>query len=245
MKTQTLLLLAVVLPISSLFAQEMPMDDPYVQNANRQETRDTINISICYEDFSMPLALAAKLQRENLTDAELYQRIVESLGKEVKQESLCVIRSRPTLKATSGSITETIYPTEYEPGTMPVSLTIDGAVTPESARFCRIPATPTSFETRNVGFSLEVDPTFGEDLKTLRLLLCPEHVVLVGKTEAGIENSKTTMPTFETQRLSTSVMVNVGIPAFIGTMNRSPESVQDPDSANKVWFAFVTATLAK
>jgi hypothetical protein len=54
------------------------------------------NLSICYEAFSLPLALAVQLQRENLADAALYAKIVAELGKDtVRQESL-ITRMKPS-----------------------------------------------------------------------------------------------------------------------------------------------------
>ncbi len=77
------------------------------------------------------------------------------------------------------------------------------------------------------------------------LRLFPEHVTLVGQSTAGQEFSTTEMPIFECQRISTTAKVKIGEPHLLGTLSRPPGSEQEEDSANRVWFGFVTAKIAK
>ncbi|GAA5130852.1 hypothetical protein JIN84_05260 [Luteolibacter yonseiensis] len=223
------------------------------------------NISVCYEMFSLPLSMAAKLHRERLADPELYERLVAAVNKEtVRQETVTVLRCRSSQKATAESIGEQIYPTEYEPAgasgppVVPVAPppVKDGqppVVTGSKAGSAEVtkahgtngPATPTSFDTRNAGVTLEFEATLSDDEKLVDLRLVPERVTMVGRTSYGQGVSATEMPAFETQRVNTAATVRINRPFLLGTMNRPPVSKADPDSANRVWFAFITATLAK
>jgi hypothetical protein len=263
MKTQTLLaaLMAASLNLTIVNAQDKGAD-PYVAPekagqpvANKEAPPVPINISICYEDFSVPLALAASLQRTHLDDAALYAKLTESLGKtEVKQETFVVLRARSGQRATAEGIAEMIYPTEYETARMSKAVgneqkkgegnNATPAMTPEAPGLVA-PALPRNFETRNTGFTLEIEPNLSNDDKIVDLRFIPEHATLVGRSKWGQGISEAEMPEFENQRTNTSCTLRLGLPFLIGTMNRPPVSKVDPDSANRVWFAFVTATLAK
>ncbi len=72
---------------------------------------------------------------------------------------------RPGVKATIEQVREFIYPTEYDPPEIPNQF--DGVST--GGVFPVTPATPTAFETRKLGLTLEVEPTVAADNKTVSL----------------------------------------------------------------------------
>ena len=243
-------------------------DDPFADTDPNKKAEAEIpqNVSVCYETFSLPLAMAAKIQREQLTDSELYARILGAVEKEeARQESFTVLRARSGQKATTESISEQIYASEFEPPELPNTIGVSiipaevkeaSSPIPDTSKLkdaadldsfadLKTPATPTSFQTRNVGNTFEIEPTLGADNKILDLRLAPEHVALVGQSTNGQGLSKTEMPIFEAQRINTSASFFIGQPFLLGTVSRPPNSKVDPDSATRVWFAFVTATLAK
>ena len=69
------------------------------------------------------------------------------------------------------------YPKDYSPPTIPQSQ--GGGGSPAT------PATPTSFETRNVGVQLEVEPTVGPDGYTIELSLSPQITEFQGFVNYG------------------------------------------------------------
>jgi hypothetical protein len=253
--------LALLALVASLRAQPAPPAEPH-----EAAPRPPHNISVCYETFSVPLALAAKLQREDKTDAELYTLLGTAAEKDgVRQESFDMIRSKSYQKATVESISEEIYSTEYEPPSMPG--TVGVAITPppvkdvptpvpdtaglkdapplDEIRGLRAPATPTAFETRNAGRSLEIEARTAEDPESpfVDLKIVPEQVTMVGRNAWGQGLAQTEMPIFETQRVNTGITVRTDQPVLLGTVSRPPESRLDPDSAQRVWFAFVTVMI--
>ena len=149
-------------------------------------------------------------------------------------------------------------PTEFEEPQLSDAVTTgvpgtdkDGKATPAGplpvpgpVAIARTPATPTAFETRNLGFTFEMEPTFS-DHQHIDLRTVVEHVDFAGRSAWGQEFSTIEMPNFEAHRLNIAVMLKVGEPFLLGTINRPPVSTLDPDSANRVWFAFITAKLAK
>jgi general secretion pathway protein D len=92
--------------------------------------------------------------------------------------------SAPKVTVTSGrkatiNITQKFpYPRDYSPPTV-VQATTPGQIQPAN------PATPTSFETRNCGVQLEVEPTVGPDGYTIELSLSPQITEFLGFVNYG------------------------------------------------------------
>jgi hypothetical protein len=264
MKSKTLLIIG--LTIVSLHGQQPPAD-PFrtPKTADVPATpmsEELINISICYEAFSLPLAMAAKLQRQQPGDSDLYKLLIEGVEKDtVRQETFVILRARSGQKAVTESITEDIYPTEVAPPELPNSVSVAiphdiPALAPDVAKpkdspelgsmdGVKTPATPAKFETRNVGATLEIEPNLSDDFKYLDIRMSPEIVTSVERSSWGQGLSTTEMPTYETQRILTAFTTRINQPFLLGSVSRPPVSKVDPDSANRVWFAFVTGTLAK
>ncbi len=267
MKIHTLF---AILGLASLHAQNAPEADPYIKStpvstAAPERSGPSIT-SVCYETFSIPLALAGRLQRERKIDADLYAFLVSAGEKdEVRQESFEMVRCKSGQRATLESITEEIYPTEFEPPSFPG--TVGVAISPPLASHqpstnedvgerrdalpsggpngLVAPATPAAFTTRNVGSNLEVEPTIAEDEVIIDVRINPSRVTRAGRDAWGQGLSRTEMPVFESQQLKTSVTARRNQPTLIGTYSPAPDSKVDPDSAKRVWFAFVTAKIVK
>ena len=271
MKIKLITLAILTVHISPLFAASEESSDPYVEPTKTKVESKTTQvgthgITICYEDFSLPLATAAKLQREQLPDSELYSLMTNAVEENTaKQENFVIIRGRSGETASSESIIEEIYPTEYEPAELPNSVGVsisppkvedeplpipdsnklENAPKLDAPFLLRTPSTGTAFETRNTGLSIEVQPTLSSDGKILDLRISQEQINMVENSVWGQEISTIEMPTFESQRINTGVTVVPNSPYLLGTKNRTPNSEVDPDSADRVWFAFVTVTLVK
>jgi len=141
-------------------------------------------------------------------------------------------------------VREFIYPIEYDPPEIPNSVGDSDGL----ASFPVTPATPTTFETRNVGFTLVVEPVISEDNRTVELNLVPESVVFDGFIDYGsnmfrpipnrpnstggfeadeIEND-ILMPIFRTNRVTTSVTVWDGQTIVIaGLASEESDMVED------------------
>ncbi|PQJ27170.1 hypothetical protein, partial [Rubritalea profundi] len=135
MKLKTIViqpLLIAVCSIAVLHGQTPRPADPYVKRAAdkdlsalKPDFKGPKQISFCFEEFSLPLAMAAKLRREGLTDAEIYQRLIAEVDKGTAiQESFTLIRTRSGEIVTSEAISEVIYPTEFEPAQVPKTLSV-------------------------------------------------------------------------------------------------------------------------
>jgi len=161
--------------------------------------------------------------------------------------------SAPSVMARSGQrakievIREFIYPTEYDPPEIPNQFGSvgfsDTGTGSSSGGFPVTPATPTAFETRNTGVTLEVDPVLGADEYTIDLNLAPEVVEFDGFINYGspIQTTSTNalgisspvvltpntinMPVFNTRKVTTQVTIWDGQTVALGGLIR--EDIQD------------------
>jgi general secretion pathway protein D len=155
-------------------------------------------------------------------------------------------------KATIEIIREFIYPTEYEPPELPNSVGTTGTITTgvggllgggtQGGSFPVTPATPTAFETRNTGVTLEIEPTIGENDFVIDLRFVPEIVEFEGFINYGspiqtngtdaLGNTVTTvitenrieMPVFSARRVNTALTIYDGYTVAVGGLMR--EDVQ-------------------
>ncbi len=159
------------------------------------------------------------------------------------------IVSRSGERATIEIIREFIYPTEYEPPELPNSVGTSGGIGGNGTAatggsiFPVTPATPTAFETRNTGVTLEVEPILGEDGYTIDLTFKPEIVEFEGFINYGspiqspatdalgnsvtltITENRIEMPVFSTRRVNTSLTIYDGHTVAVGGLMR--ENVQN------------------
>ncbi len=263
--------LALLILATALHVEGAPPADPFADGGpstpEEIERNRPRNMLFCYETFSMPLALAAKFQREDKTDTEIYTQLTAAAEKDgVRQESFIMSRSRSGMSSEATSIREEIYPSAYMSPNMPA--TVGVAIIPPEVKDVptpvpdvaklkdappldgvgdlRAPATASSFETRNVGRILEIGANLSDGPNPImEVRTVPEQVVMVGRHTWGQGLSKVEMPVFEKQSINTSITARANEPALIGTFNRPPVSQVDPDSAKRVWLAFVTVTIVK
>ncbi len=169
------------------------------------------------------------------------------------------LMSAPTVTTKSGNravvnvIREFRYPTEFDPPQVPqssgTSTTSGGRVTGGFVTSPIItPTTPSAFETRNIGVTLEVTPTVGADGYTIDLDLSPEVVdfdgfinygsPILGLTSSGgiasrpsssiISPNVINQPIFSTRKVTTSVTIWDGMTISLGGLIREDvQKVQD------------------
>ncbi len=234
--------------------------DPFVREKPGQPTpqqqEDWVprHLSVCVEYFSLDLADAALLQRTVTDDAKLYAEILARVSKgTATQEYFGIVCARSGERATVENVSEFIYPTEYsffeEGGENRQAPPAKSPPVPPSAA-ANAPASPgkllgTSFETRNLGFTLEIEPTLGQNDDRIDLRISPQIVTLVERSKWGKGNLEVEMPEFESQRLTLALTLRPRVPMLMGTPSRPPVSKVDPASAKKVWFSFVTVSVIK
>jgi len=159
---------------------------------------------------------------------------------------------RVTTKSGQRAVIEIIrefrYPTEFDPPQIPqdfgnlTSTAVLPGLASQAASFPVTPTTPTSFDTRNTGVTLEVEPVIGPDGYTIDLNLVPQVVEFEGFINYGspIQTTSTNalgqsvtnvltpnvinQPIFSTRKVTTSVSVFDGSTVMLGGLIR--EDVQ-------------------
>ena len=161
--------------------------------------------------------------------------------------------ARPGQKATIEIIREFIYPTEYEPPELPNSIGGNGNFGGGGivggggvGAFPVTPATPTAFDMRPTGVTLEVEPNVGNNDYVIELRLAPEIVEFEGfinygspitsptqdvfgnPTSVTITENRIEMPVFSTRRVTTGITIYDGHTVAIGGLMREDiQKVED------------------
>jgi len=184
-----------------------------------------------------------------LTNPE-FQVVVRALNQKKGVDLLSA--PRVTTKSGQRAVIEIVrefrYPTQFEPPKIPDRFidNSDDAVVPiggsSGGSFPVTPTTPTAFETRNTGVTLEVEPVVGPDGVTIDLNLVPQVVEFEGFINYGspIQTTSTNVlgltqtnvltpniinqPIFSARKVTTSVSVWDGQTVVLGGLMR--EDVQ-------------------
>jgi general secretion pathway protein D len=118
----------------------------------------------------------------------LMRGLSQKKGTDFMTRPATVTRSGQTSKIEV--IQELIYPTEYEPPELPQQVgdptgLNGGLLGGQPPTFPITPATPTAFEKRNIGVTLEVNPIVSADRRYIELALKPEMVTFDGFVNYG------------------------------------------------------------
>jgi hypothetical protein len=197
-------------------------------------------ITIYYEMIEVDHAKFSDWLFSNVMDSDgtplrnEVQKWIKAGEGEIIETATVVARSGQRAKVES--IDEFIYPTEYNSPVVSNKVTLsDGAVGPVTA------ASPTAFETRNLGTTLEVDPVLSSSLNLIDLNLAPENVRLEKidhwHHRAVDPRFKAHTPVFYTMKITTQVVARDGGYAFLGTTR--PLEPADPERRNPIVLNFV------
>ncbi|RYD61172.1 MAG: type II and III secretion system protein, partial [Verrucomicrobiaceae bacterium] len=181
--------------------------------------------------------------RGTLNDAS-----IQMLMRGLDQKKNVDMMAKPAIMTRSGQsssiaiVREFIYATEYEPPELPNSTgnTVGGQTTPVT------PATPTAFDTRDVGITLEVLPVVDENKQYINVTLNPVFSdfdgyvnygspinttvtgVLGDRETVAITDNAILMPIFSKQTLSSSIDVADGATVVVGgLLQDSVQTVED------------------
>ena len=133
--------------------------------------------------------------------------------------------------AGSAKVVET-HPTEpgvAAPPVVPVAPHTEPPVQPKDASTITTDtvneASPTAFETRNIGVTFEVEPNIDPNGRTIDINMVPQHVRLRGMRKVTVERPKertsvvVEQPEFVTHKVTTSISMEDGDYALIGVFN--------------------------
>ena len=201
-------------------------------------------VKLSLEYIEMPLEVMGELLGDEalMKDDEKMRTKVGELMKSGKASltDLQLLVMRSGTKATSESIREFIYPTEYEPAELPSKVSL-GKKDQSVLDFATGPS-PTAFETRNLGSTIEAEAVIMDEDQTLQVKLAPEIVYHVGNIVWTEWNGKTgpahiQMPTMYSMRFSTSFYLKTGRSQLVASLSPKNEEGQVDRSRKVLVFA--------
>jgi len=174
---------------------------------------------------------------------------VQAIMRGLDQKKGVDLMARPAVVTRSGQqtsvavIREFIYPTEYEPPQIPTTVgsTQAGQIGSGRSQSPVTPATPTAFQKKDVGITLEVLPVADSDKRYVDVTLNPQIIDFDGfvnygtpiNTQEGgqailLTQNAILMPVFSAERLNTQLTVADGATIAIGgLMKESVQTVED------------------
>lgn len=185
--------------------------DPLPDAAYRTEVQ---YISVPRETFAGMLPDTALSNNDNA----IHQKAVSLLKSgEVTLDEAFMATAKIHTKSTAESIREIIYATEYEPPELPkiVKSKPGGSLDPNNLPEIATPPTPSAWDTRNVGPTLECECDDPSADGYVNVTLVPESVRLSGETvwrewKSPICDVPVKMPVFSVLRTNTSVRAKSG-----------------------------------
>jgi hypothetical protein len=185
-----------------------------------------VRISLQFIEVSHPV-LTELLAGEDQSGNALHAKAV-SLSKEGKARILetCVLTGHGRQKLTLESIREEIYPTEYTPPALPCNIPAEPLPKPPMP-FLREFRTPTAFETRNTGVTIEVEPRISQDGRTIQLSLSSAAVIPVrldmfGEYRDRWGDASIRMPVYEKWGTQTTLSVTSGKFGLVSVIHPQP-----------------------
>ncbi len=196
------------------------------------------------------------LSMTGLFDSGQVQMIMRGLAQKKGADIMTApsVVARPGQNATIEIIREFIYPTEYEPPELPnqVGGNVGGGGQAVGlgggggGGFPVTPATPTSFDTKKTGVTLEVEPQVGANDNVIDLRFSPTIVEFEGFVNYGspitspasdalgnpvqivITENRIEMPVFSVRRVTTGLTIYDGYTVAVGGLMREDvQSVED------------------
>ena len=188
----------------------------------------TNNIALSYSFHSIRRDQARDLLTSNPGDLSETVRNLNASG-EIALEAVKTMHSRSGQRVRMDAFEEVIYPVNFEPSASEGN--------PPGAH------SPTAFDTRNKGWSIEFEPTASADLSFCDMSFSLEYTTLFDSIGAGkgpgVVSSLPYRPIFQSQKINASVTVGLGQTLFLGTMS-PPRDTGLPGAKDegRVWLAF-------
>lgn len=207
-------------------------------------------IRVHAEFIDMPHATYTALMaapRTSTDDTDLRTKCAKLISSnEARMVESLSINAFPGQNATSESITEFIYPTEYSPSDGLGPMAAEGLPLTFPFPPAGSPPTPPAFDTKNVGSTLEVEAQIDNSSNFIDLRLTPTLVYLADQLvittwkndEVTVD---TTMPLFYVLKTKTAAVLAPGQPHMISAL--SPQNEQGYTDHSRKIMLFVRADI--
>ncbi|WP_035608331.1 hypothetical protein [Haloferula sp. BvORR071] len=245
---KTLLPLALCLLLPSIAPAQEAVQDPFAPTPATPAPVVDQNppVRLRLETWEAPALEVARKLDEVVTAKDLANLREQCLGGApgVALVLSSAITSATPSKVSAESITERIYPTEYEPPELPGSFSGEpdkkdpAKIWPQIVNEALQNTTPTSFETRNTGLTLEAEITSIPDMdKTWSVRIAMDDVHHIGTDHFGVDLLKVEMPIFNSFRNTGELRLKEGEWQILSVME-PPRGLENKPS-DKRWVTLV------
>ena len=214
-----------------------PQNRPEIENPSviRQ-------VSILLEAIEMDSNAAAEMMQmrsEFLNDAPMRDRALQLIadGMADRRETSYLV-TRSGQRARIDSVKEIIYPSETDPPEVPIEARIDS----DTAKMV-VPITPTAFNTRNVGITIELEPILWSET-AIDVKIAPELSELIGWDSYGKKEAKLEQPVFHTVKTSTSTRLIDSQPVLLSAHVPIDRVTRKPKADRRI-VIFLTGAVQK
>lgn len=204
----------------------VPGDDPFTKSPEREPPA---MLGFLFEWVRLDHATANELVRKHVIKGnaadlrDAVQLLLESGDAELAESTYLNVRTGERAKIES--IEELIYPTDFDPA--------GGPETPEGKMPPLVLVSPSAFDVRNVGTTIEIDPAISSDHKAIDVNLAPEMVQYLGDHPLNdlenpvIEHAAVRQPDFFTLRTSAAVTIRDGETVLAAVLTPNPKTHPD------------------
>ncbi len=186
--------------------------------------------------YSLDRETARRILNETADSAQSFAAVRELVAKgEAQLEAVSALVTKSGQRAVNEEMMEFRYPNEANGASF-------NSQTPAEEN--RQPAFFTSFETRNVGLTLEIEPVFGPDARIVDINVVPQIVRMSGMLKAdGVAAKYPPQPVFTTRKITTSVSSGAGVPVLLGTMSQPRDNgVNDRQDDGRTSLIYIRVT---
>lgn len=210
MNTTPLKLCGLLLALCLASQAQTPLDETPARKSPAWNVR--VEVLMVAMPQEKALALLPDLQSPKKIEAAFTEILKAIERKEATLTGYPFVYTVDGQRAVAETMQEKRYPTEFD---LPQA-TRNTAATQTSAPASLEKAVPTTFETRNLGVTLEVEPVVSPSGETIQLSVVPQRVMLLGfdkydavKAQSG-ELTKVDQPLFASMRTTSSLVLKNG-----------------------------------
>jgi len=191
------------------------------------DTGGVAQVSLQLDWISLPHADANRLIRQELKssqDATALRKAVDGMiaAKKATLLDINTLIVRGGQRSKLETIGEKPYPTEFDPPGIPQSFgTSTGPAFPTN------PTTPNIFTFRNIGHTVEVEATVGEDRATIDLNLAPEWIEHLADIIWSPDTRECQQPVFHHCKMSGQLLARSGVWQLAGLFTPPSWPVKD------------------
>ena len=216
------------------FNENVPTPEPEKADGLEAPPKTKTNLSITVEMIEFDRELVPALfpsASDPKSHAPPYQNLAEQVRHgEAKRLASTLIRTRSGERAKGGAGSEYIYGTENDSSQVPGNLTSP----PADRSQITAPVSPTAFDSRKLGLSVETEPWVVGNGSQILLDITIEHISLDREQVYGQDEGEVKQPIFSSTKITTGVVVQTATHQLLAITTPREAGSGDPVHGRRV-----------